>query len=60
MQEENKYVNQVEAELKMILKLLESQFDKDYAKKNPDMVRHLMDKVQEQKYIELQRLNSKQ
>lgn len=59
METENKYVSQVETELKAVIKLLESQYDKDYAKKNPDMVRHLMDKVQEQKYIELQRANAK-
>lgn len=49
---ENKYAKQVEEELKTVMRVLEQQFDKEYAKKNPDMVRHLMDKIQEQKYIE--------
>lgn len=46
------YTAAVEAELKSVMKMIETNFDKDYAKKNPDMVRHLMDKVQEHKYID--------
>lgn len=49
------YTDQVETELKSVMKMIETLFDKDYAKKNPDMVRHLMDKVQELKYIELRK-----
>lgn len=57
-QSENKYTTAVEGELTAVMKMIETQFDKDYAKKNPDMVRHLMDKVQEHKYIEIKLLEN--
>ena len=53
METENKYVKAVEEELKSVMKMIETSFDKEYAKKNPDMVRHLMEKIQEQKWIEI-------
>ena len=52
METQEKYITAVETELKSVMKMIETNFDKDYAKKNPDMVRHLMDKIQEHKYID--------
>ena len=51
--ETSKYVEQVKTELTAVVQMITEQFGPDYDKKNPDMVRHLMDKIQEQKYIEL-------
>ena len=51
--ETSKYVDQVKTELTAVVQMINEQFGPDYDKKNPAMVCHLMDKIQEQKYIEL-------
>lgn len=50
---QNKYVEKVQEELKAVVAMIKTSFNDNYAMTNPDLVRHLMDKVQEQKYIEL-------
>lgn len=50
---DSKYIKIVEDELKSVVKMVSAHFGDDYAKKNPDLVQHLMDKIQEQKYIEI-------
>lgn len=43
-----KTLEKIENEFKSIVKTIDSTFEKGYAVKNPGLVQHLLDKVQQQ------------